>query len=175
MSGVNWEKLTRKTDNELRPWVYNEEMDALLDEAYQELQRGFKRTAPMGKGGAYGISPLDRQPAVLREIEELIRHPERFRGDNDDPSKPSKRSKKPWKGAKKGNPGEEQVVRPTKDSTKELLAKANYFVSSALDAKKVAARRRRWVPRPCAGTRRHPSQPRALPFFLQHCQGVLPA
>ena len=151
MSGVNWEALTRKPDKVLRPWMADDEMDAILDAAYQELVQGFKRTAPMGKGGPYGISPLDRQPAVLREIEELIRHPERFRGDDDDPSgKPTKRSKKPQKGAKKGGASAQAPGGRGSDgagSTKDLLAKANYFVSSALDAKKVAARRRRCVGR----------------------------
>jgi len=183
MSGVNWEALTRKPDKVLRPWMADDEMDAILDAAYQELVQGFKRTAPMGKGGPYGISPLDRQPAVLREIEELIRHPERFRGDDDDPSgKPTKRSKKPQKGTKKGGASAQAPGARGSDgvgSTKDLLAKANYFVSSALDAKKVAARRRRCVGRcvpPCYATATTCSPcPLFSLLFVQHGQGVLHA
>lgn len=131
---VNWDKLSRSPDRELRPWAVNAEMDSVLDEAYQDLQASTRRCSPYGKGGPYGLSSLDRTPLELKELEELIRHPERFE-DTDGQLKRKKRvtRKKPIP-VQVNTTGNEDNPKQ-RSSTKESLRKANRYVSSALDNK----------------------------------------
>ena len=128
---INWDKISRSPDRELRPWAINPEMEHVLDDAYQDLQTSTRRCAPMGKGGPFGLSLLDRPPLELKELEELIRHPERFE-DMDGQLKRKKRVTR-----KKPVPVQVASVddKPAKRSTKEVLRKANRYVSSALDNK----------------------------------------
>lgn len=125
------EKISTRKDEDLRPWTSDDEMEGVLDKAYQALQTGFKRTAPMSKGGAFGMSPLDRRPAVLDEIEELIRHPERF--GNEHSGIRSTRTQKVSR--KKGAPTSNNPDDMKSSSTRDILKKTNYFMSSALDGR----------------------------------------
>ena len=117
---INWDKISRSPDRELRPWAINPEMEHVLDDAYQDLQTSTRRCAPMGKGGPFGLSLLDRPPLELKELEELIRHPERFE-DMDGQLKRKKRVTR-----KKPVPVQVASVDDRK---------ANRYVSSALDNK----------------------------------------
>ena len=131
---VNWDKLSRSPDRTLRPWAVNAEMDTVLDEAYQDLQTSTRRCSPFGKGGPYGLSLLDRTPLELKELEELIRHPERFE-DTDGQLKRKKRitRKKPVPVQVNATGNDDKSKQ--RSSTKESLRKANRYVSSALDNK----------------------------------------
>ena len=59
-------------DRTLRPWTVNDPLDALIRDECYELDETAKRLAPFKKGGGYGLSSLDRQPAELIEVEKLL-------------------------------------------------------------------------------------------------------